>query len=253
MNVWLAGLLTLALAASPLAAGAVEYRLRVANLDDGAYFHFAENDRYDRDSPFRLPGLEPAIDRGSLPNGVFVASRSLVAADVGTARSFEAVEVRSLPDSRPAGQWQEVRWEGTPGERSVWVVRGYGLSRQAVVGVGLTAPTGEFRHYIPHGVGPGAARLRVGRIGLDFVEFWEGREGLWRRFLAPKLDLHRGIAAVVGENPNAVYPDAVFLIIDQPPAPTTYDIAIAWHNRSRGRSNPFLDGPGIGPSDDSRR
>ena len=243
-----------ALLASPSEATPAEYRLRVANLDDGAYFHFAERDGHDLATPFVLRRLGPALEQSGLPSGVFVSSRVVVPVEAETARSFAAVEVRPLGPSPSTGQWLEVRWEGKPGERAVWAVRGEGVIRQAVVGVGLRAPSGDLRHYVPFAPGPGDWKVRAARLGLEFVEFWEGHADLWRRFLGPKIDLAAGAAAVVAENPNAQYPDAVFVVIDQPPTPTTYDVVIAWHHRSRGRFNPYLEGPtNTGPGPDNSR
>lgn len=245
--------LLLAILAAPSVVGATEYRLRVANLDDTAYFHFAERNGHDSETPFVLRGLGPALEQGGLPSGVFVPRRAILPAAGGTLRSFAAVEARPLSPSPSAGQWQEVRWEGKPGERAVWVVRGEGVIRQAVVGVGLRAAGGDLRHYIPFTPGPGAWKVRAVRVGLEFVEFWDGRDGLWPRYLGPKLELAPGIAVVVGENPNAEYPDAVFLVVEQPPAPTTYDAVIAWRHRSRGQFNPYYEGPGLGGSDTDAR
>jgi len=243
--------LLLAIVAPASVATAAEYRLRVANLDDEAYFHFADRDGNDSASPFVLRRLEPALEQRTVPGGVFVPSRTLLPADPGRVRSFGAVEARPLPDQRrDTGQWQEIRWEGKPGERAVWVIQGDGVQvRQGVVGVGLRAPRGEFRHYIPFTPVPGAWKVRAARLGLDFIDFWYGQDGLWQRFLGHRLDLATGIAAVVGENPNAVYPDSVFLVIDQPPAPATYDVVIAWRNRSRGQFNRYHEGPGSGGVD----
>lgn len=249
---WVAALLV-AILATPSLVWAVEYRLRVANLHDSAYFHFATSDGGPSDSPYALPGLVPALTSGTLGTGVFVPSRSLVAADGPTARSLNAVEARPVGDASQRGQWLEVRWEGRPGQRAVWVVRGEGIFQPAVVGVGLPAQNGQFRHFIPLALAPGAWRLRAARIGLDFIDFWYGREGLWRRHLGPRLDLGRGIAAVVGENPNSVYSDAVFLVIEQPSTPTTWDVVIAWRHRERGRVNPYFEGPGVDGSEPSVR
>ena len=242
-----------AIVAFPSVATAAEYRLRVANVDDTSYFHFAERNGHDSETPFVLRGLGPALDQGALPGGVFVTRRTLLPAAGGTLRSFGAVEARPLSPSPGAGQWQEVRWDGKPGERAVWIVRGEGIIRAAVVGVGLRAAGGDLRHYIPFTPGPGAWKVRVVRVGLEFVEFWEGRDGLWLRYLGPRLELAPGIAAVVGENPNSEYPDSVFLVVEQPPTPTTYDVVIAWRHRARGQFNPYYEGPGLGGSDTDAR
>jgi len=196
-----------------------------------------------------LRRLEPALEQSALPSGVFVTSRTLVPADRGRVRSFGAVEARPLSQAPSPGEWQEVRWEGKPGERVVWIIQGEGVVRQGVVGVGLRGAGGEFRHYIPFTPGPRAWKVRAARLGLEFVDFWYGRDGLWTRVLGPRLDLATGIAAVVAENPNSVYADSVFLVIEQPPATTTYDVVIAWRHRGRGQFNPYYEGPGSGGVD----
>jgi hypothetical protein len=246
-----AGLVALlaTICATPVPAPAVEYRLRVANLDDSAYFHFARRDGHDTESPFVLPRLEGALEQGTLPGGVFVSSRALLAVDTARARSFGAADTRQLAPSPGAGQWQEVRWDGTAGQRAVWVVHGEGTVRQGVVGVGLRGPKGDLRHYIPWAPGPGDWRVRAARLGLDFVDFWYGRDGLWGRYLGPRLDLASGIAAVVAENPNTAYADSVFLVVQQPSTPTTYDVVIAWRHRTRGHFNPYYDVGGQGGAD----
>jgi len=228
--------------ASP--ASATEYRLRVLNLDDSAYFHFADPDGNDSASPFALRRLEPVLAGGTLPGGILVMSRELMPVPAGTARSFAAVQARPLGQAPTEGPWQELRWEGKPGERSVWVVRGEGIAQQGAVGVGLRASSGEFRHYIPFVPSPGTWKVRAARLGLDLVDFWYGRDGLWERYLGGRLDLTAGVAAVVAENPNAVYADSVFLVIEQPPTATTYDVVIAWRQRGRGHFNPYYEGPG---------
>lgn len=233
-----------AILAAPSVVLASEYRLRVANVDDTAYFHFAERDGHDAETPFVLRGLGPALEQGALPSGVFVPRRALLPVAGGTLRSFAAVEARPLSPAPGTGQWQEVRWEGKPGERAVWVVRGEGVAHQAVVGVGLRAEGGDLRHYIPFTPGPGPWKVHAARLGLDFVDFWYGRDGLWERYLGPKLDLTAGVGAVVAENPNAAYADSVFLVIEQPPTSTTYDVVIAWRQRGRGHFNPYYEGPG---------
>ncbi len=246
---WLVSL-ALGVLLSPCAAQAVEYRLRVANLTDPVYFHFAEPDRGNRDSPFSMQKLRAALDGGTVPLAGFVWSRDLVAADVLTAQSFRAVALPLPGEVRRQGQWQEVRWEGRPGERTVWVVRGEGVHHQAAVAVSLTTPsTGQFRHYHPYTVGSG---LRVEKVGRSVIDASEGRDDLWRRYLGPRLDLKESIAGVVGENYNSAYPDAVYFVIEQPSDAATYSAVIGWRHRERGIFNPSFDGAGGGSESISR-
>jgi hypothetical protein len=136
-----------------------------------------------------------------------------------------------------------VRWEGQPGQRTVWLVRGEGLDRPAVIGVGLPAGAdGPFRHYQPYTVPADASPIRVARIGLGVIDWSDGRDDLWRRYLGRSLRVREGLAVVVGENQNLGFADSVFVVIEAGTAPTTYDVAIGWRHRGRGRHNPFTDG-----------
>lgn len=235
----------------PSPTGAVEYRLRVANLQDAAYFHYAEKNGALRDSPFSLDRLRAALDRGEVPSAVFVASRHLVSAQDGTARSFDAVAIRPSSEPRQEGQWQEVRWNGGPGERVVIVVEAPDVHLQEVTGVGLgAAGSGQFRHYVPYSASLLPERTRATRVGLALIDFWEGKSGLWQK-LARHMDLGEGIAALVAENRSMVFADWVFLVIDHPPAPTTYDVVIAWRDRERLRATQW-EGAGGGADPGSR-
>ncbi len=236
----------LVLSLLPLPLEATEYRLRVASVQESAYFYFAETDGAHPDSPFSLNRLKSALNSGEVAPAVFVSSRDLVPATAGTARSFDAVVVRPAGELRQEGQWQEVRWEGKPGERAVWVVQGQGVHFQEVVGVGLTvAEARQFRHFIPQGASLAAAPLRATRFPETLIDFWDGRSGLWQRWLGRHVDLREGLAAVVGQNRNPVFADSVFLVIQLAPTPTTYDVVIAWRNRKPTRTNQW-EGAGGG-------
>ena len=237
------------LAPSPVEA--IEYRLRVANVVESGYFHYAEVDGRQPDSPFALDRLRTALDRAEVPSGVLV-SRKVLPANAATARSFEAVAVRPAGEVTQEGRWQEIRWEGKPGEKAVWVVQGQGTHLQEVTGVGLVAgTTGQFRHYVPYGASLSPVPLRATRFPLTLIEFWEGKSGLWQRWLARHVDLGEGVAVIVGENGNLVYADSVFLVIQQGSAAATYTVALAWRDRERTRTNQWEGA--LGGADPSAR
>lgn len=236
---------------APLPVEAIEYRLRVANVVESGYFQYAEVDGQQPDSPFALDRLRTALDRGEVPSGVLV-SRQVLPANAARARSFEAVAVSPAGEVKEEGQWQEIRWEGKPGEKVVWVVQGQGTHLQEVTGVGLVAgASGRFRHYVPYGASLSPSPLRVIRFPLPLIEFWEGKSGLWQRWLARSVDLGGGIAAIVGENGNLVYADSVFLVIQQGSAAATYTVAVAWRDRKRTRTNQW-EGAGGGADPTAR-
>ncbi|HYB71501.1 MAG TPA: hypothetical protein VEH80_12545 [Candidatus Bathyarchaeia archaeon] len=222
----LAGLLSLV----PLSAGAVEYRLNVASLWDSAlpaYLSTAE--LYDGASGPGLARLEENLDQGEVPPGVMLSDRPLRWASESVAHAYGTVRV--LAEIRHAGEgalrWDEVRWEGKPGERSVWVIapggraRAHSLYRAALKGDG---PMRQFMAYIP----VNGNRSPAVKYGLSFLWFYEERGGLWERYLSRSLDLHDGLGAVVGENSNRTFPDQVYLVVQQGAQPTTYKAVLVW-------------------------
>jgi hypothetical protein len=106
-------------------AHAVEYRLLVASIFDAALMSFV--------SPPELlngasgPGLErveKGLDNGQIDLGAMPAGRPLVSVTADVAKAWGAVPVPSvLPARGDAGRWDEVRWQGNPGERSIWMIR----------------------------------------------------------------------------------------------------------------------------------
>jgi hypothetical protein len=223
----LAGLLTLV----PMsAARAIEYRLDVANLWDTAlpaYLSTAE--LYDGASGPGLARLEESLDQGGVPRGVLLGDRSLRWASESVAQAYGTVRV--LAEITPGGEgrprWDEVRWDGKPGERSVWVIapsgraRAHSLYRTVLKGDG---PMRQFMAYVP----VNGNRSQAVKYGLNFLWFYEERGGLWDRYLSRSLDLHEGLGAVVGENTNRTFPDQVYLIVQQGAQPTTYKAVLVW-------------------------
>lgn len=136
-----------------------------------------------------------------------------------------------------------MRWEGRPGERSIWIVKPNGReSPQAVSHVvlkGTTPPT----LYRPYTVAPGASRVPVIQLGIPLIAFQESRGDVWDKYVAKSLDLGHGIGVVVGVNSNAVLADLAYIIVEQGPTPTTFEVVITWSNsnaQAPGGGGPVL-------------
>src|SRR5229473_1775658 len=147
----IAGLLASLLGPPP--AHAVEYRLEVANLWETALYPFAKPaELRDGASGPGLERLEASLDQGAMPHAVFLRDRTLRWSSEAVAHAYGTVRV--LAEIKAAGdgtRWDEVRWEGKPGERSVWMVlpseRGLiwdrYVSKSLDLGDGLGAVVGE--------------------------------------------------------------------------------------------------------------
>ena len=233
--IWVA-LAALLVQATP--AHAVEYRLLVANVFDTALTSFvtAKDLSYGATGP-GLVRLETVLDTGELDLGAMPAGRPLVGVPESIARAWGAVAVRAdiARGGIGAGRWDEVRWQGAPGERSIWLVRATGNAKpQHVMRVTLEG-SGPVRLYLPF-TRTGSERLAVLQVPQPLIEFYENRGNVWDKWVARGLDLGQGVGAVVGiNNNNALNADLVYLVVQQGDRPTTYRAVISWLDRNIDR------------------
>ncbi len=96
----------------------------------------------------------------------------------------------------------EVRWDGKPGERSVWVIAPSGRGRPQELYRVVLQGTGPLRQFTPCAPTNGH-KLPVVKYPLEFLWFHEERGDLWDRYLAQALDLSQGIGVVAGSNCGA--------------------------------------------------
>jgi hypothetical protein len=233
----------LALAAA-VPASAVEYRLQVVSVEDKAMGAFLSADEFkDGATGPGLRKLEAVLDGGDLSRAVLFHDRHLQRAGDRVARAYGAVPVRvDVQTGGHEGQlWDDVRWEGKPGEQSVWPVTPGSTITQEVQRLALkgTGPLRQFRSYAMPSRGP---KVPAVNFPLSFLWFHEERGGVWEKYVSKVLDLGEGIGAVVGVNHNEVYTDSVYLVVRHAAEPTTYKAVIFWNSRKINRS--YLDGPG---------
>ncbi|MDO8479464.1 MAG: hypothetical protein Q7W02_25375 [Candidatus Rokubacteria bacterium] len=226
-------------------AGAVEYRLKVASIFDQAMMSFLS--RGELDDGATGPGfqrLAAQLDQGSGDRGMNVTHRPLNAVPDSIARAWGGVAIRAqIARGGVVSYWDEVRWDGRPGERSIWIVKPNGReSPQAVSHVvlkGTTPPT----LYQPYTAACGTTRLPVMQLGIPLIAFQEWRGDVWDKYVAKSLNLSHGIGAVVGVNNNAVMANLVYIIVEQGPTPTTFEVVITWSDsnaQAPGGGGPVL-------------
>jgi hypothetical protein len=221
MGALLAGILV---SGSALPARAVEYRLEVVNLWETAlYAYAAAAELHDGASGPGLERFQASLDDATMSRGVVLGDRTLRWASESVARAYGTTrvlaEIHAGGDGHPL--WDEVRWDGKPGERSVWMVLPSGrgrperLYRAVLKGDG---PPRQFLAYVP----TRGTRSAAVKYPLAFLWAYESRGTVWQRYVSGSIDLSQGIGAVVGENDNQSLPDTVYLIIEQGAQPTTY-------------------------------
>ena len=215
----------------PLAGEAVEYRLQVASLYNDAFFALLGAASIRGEGPVDSRLVE-ALDRGEVPAGAFLYGRMLEVAPARVATSFGASLVRA--EARLGQEitlrGSEVRWEGTPGEHSVWVIAPVNRWETEARNVALKG-TGPLVWAIPHLMALVHSRSKAVGIPLGFAQAYEGNAGLWGKYLSAALDLGEGIGVVVGDNSSSVFADHVYIVVKHAPAPTTYQVVIGWGRR----------------------
>lgn len=221
--------LTILCAVTP--AQAVEYRLEVASLWESALYPFAKAaELRDGASGPGLDQLEASLDQGAMPHAVILRDRTLRWSSEAVARAYGTVRV--LAEIKPAGEgrrWDEVRWEGKPGERSVWMVLPSGSGRPQQLYRTVLKGAGPMRQFLPY-VPVNGSRSAAVKYPLNFLWFHEERGLIWDRYVSRSLDLSEGLGAVVGENFNQAFPDQVYLIVQHGAQPTTYKAVLLWRD-----------------------
>ena len=230
-------------------AGATEYRLQVANMYRESFAHYLDGPIGSGSGELVMERLGRALDTGKVPDGALLYDRSLRYGWEALAGSFRAVKV--IAEIKPAEgsrRWDEVIWQGMPGERSVWVIAPTTTRTQEVVQIalqGVAAGSGEppaLRHYLPYRVTGSPVPQTVVTYPLALLRFNEDRgPTLWDRYLSRSVGLGQGIAVVVGENSNPSFADWVYLVVQHPPQPATFKAVVAWERR-RGSDRSNIEG-----------
>ncbi len=230
----------IALLSTALPAEAVEYRLRVVSIPDTAYTSFLlPGESKDGASGPGLDRLEATLDRGAFPPGPVLFDRRVQPVRESLARAYGGARV--LPQVTLGGEgpivWDEMVWDGNPGEQSVWIISPSILNFQEVYNVALKG-TGPLRNYQPYNFPMDGSKVGAVLIPLNFLWVQEERGTAWDKYISRSLDLGSGIGAVVGVNFNPQFPDQVYLITRHAEQPTTYKAVVVWRHRKFDRQAP---------------
>ena len=232
----LAALLALLGASS---AWAVEYKLQVVSVHDDALKSFFKlGEARDGASGPGLDRLEASLDKGDFPKAVLLYDRHLQAAREALAIAWGGVPIRAEIQKGGDGKnlWDEVRWEGKPGEQSVWVVFPDGTRPQELVRMALKG-NGPIRHFRPYSTPGGGEKLDALTFPLSFLSTGEEEGSVWQKHIAPRLDLSRGIGVLVGDQ-REFSADHAYIIVSHGAEPTTYKAVLAWKRRDLDIESP---------------
>jgi hypothetical protein len=223
--------------------GLVEYRLRVLNVRDEAFTAFLGlADAAQGETGAGVLRFVSAADAGQVRGGVLY-DRHPAPLSEAAARAWGATPAPSrikLLDGR-SDAWDEVRWYGRPGERSVWRIASRNRRPQAVRRVAITERDG-LAHYRPLG-GALFARERamVTTVSLAYLRHAQANAHA-ADYVARYLDVRRGLAVVVGANEDQVFADEAYVVVTHPSGPATYEAVLAWVARGGERDTTGVRG-----------
>jgi hypothetical protein len=238
----LAACVTARTVAPPVVApGLVEYRLRTLSLWHDAFTSFLSSaELVDGATGPGLTRLAGVADAGTLGRGTVLYDRHITAVPPSLLAAFDAVPVEAQIKLGGAGRdfWDEARWYGKPGERSVWMITARNRRPQEVRRVGLSDTT-AIAQFQPTGRPLfGATPQAAVAVPVAFVDHADGRATRSPHVIGG-LDPSRAIAAVVARN-DVLFPDRVYLVITHAARAATYEALLAWAERvvERGTSDP---------------
>ena len=235
----------LAVLALETPAAAVEYRLKVASIFEQSLTSFLSNGELnDGGTGPGFQQLEAGLDQGTVGRGVMITHRPLNSVPSSIARAWGGISVPAqIARGGVVSFWDEVRWDGRPGERSIWIVKPDGRERpQAVKRVVLKGTT-PLTIYRPYAVACGKTRVPVMDMPIPLMAFQESRGDVWDKYVAKNIDMRHGVGVVVGVNNQGVLADLVYIIVEQGPNPTTFEVVMTWYDRdveSPGGGGPVL-------------
>lgn len=224
---------------------AVEYRLKVVSVFEQSLTSFlSQGDFRDGATGPGFERLADVLNQGTANRGMIVTQRPLAAVPESIARAWGGVSV-TAPIARGGvtSSWDEVRWDGRPGERSIWIVRSDGRMRPQTIRRVLLGGTTPLTMNQPFAADCGKVRVPAMRMPVPLMAFQEQRGDIWDKYVAKSLDLRHGVGVVVGTNANSVLPDLVYIIVQQGPEPTTFQIVFSWagsDTESPGGGGPVL-------------
>ena len=183
------------------------------------------------------PGLQrlaEVADAGQLEHGAVLLDRHVSEVVAPGAFGATPVTARVKLGGARRDYWDEARWIGKPGERTVWVITARNRRPQELRRIGLSDPTG-LTHYLPlreplFGRAPEAA-VAVGLSSLQHAQE-RGAAGGW---VDRALDRSRGIGALVAVNDAELFADRVYLVVTHAASAATYEAVLAWGQRGQER------------------
>jgi hypothetical protein len=221
-------------------AGLVEYRLRALSMRHEAFTSFlSTGELADGVAGPGLERLADAADGGELGRGIVLYDRHIVPVEASVARAFGATPVHARVKLGGAGTdyWDEARWYGKPGERTVWMITARNRRPPELRRIALSDVTAlaQFRPVPPplFGATPEAT------VAVPFSYLHHAQErGAAGAYLDRTLDRSRALSAVVAVNDDLVFADRVYLVVTHAVSAATYEAVLAWGGRGEERELP---------------
>jgi hypothetical protein len=221
----------------PTTSGFVEYRLRTLSLRNDAFTSFlGSGELADGAAGLGLARFAGAADAGDLHRGVVLYDRHVAVLAAREAQAFGATPVEARVKLGGAGRdyWDEARWYGTPGERTVWMIAARHRRPQEVRRLALSDVTAlaQFRPVRPPLFG--ATPQATVSVAFQYLHAAQER-GVAGAFVDRTLDGSRALSAIVAVSDDPAFPDRVYLVVTHAATAATYEAVVAWGERALER------------------
>jgi hypothetical protein len=223
---WLAA--CLGMLASP--AGAVEYRLQVANLDYLAVAAYAGPPATPLPGTNTLARLETLLDQMGLA-AALIPGREVHLLDHPGYGAMVPPRLSVRPPTREQA-WTTLVWDGNPSETYAFVVRTEMMAWQEAYVVAAN-PAGTLRLLALGGPSLfGGRAYEVPQVSYHYLAnaLDQRTFAAWVAHNAKSLN---GMAVVIGKGDHRVYnPDRVYALLTTPAQPHTFKLVIGWCDHS---------------------
>jgi hypothetical protein len=217
-----------------LPAWAVEYRLQVANIDDRTFSSYEGKAPSWTSMKEPMGRLEARLDNSQFSNAAILPGHHVELLEDPAYGGTTPTRVSLLPATRHQ-DWSTYVFDANPGDTVTFVVRTDMIAWQKAVDVAADV-NGTLRRLSIGGPGIfGNSSREVPQVTEEFLANAVDR-GTFPQYVAQHAKAVDGMSFVVGQGTNPEYdPDQVYIVLNLPPQPHTFQAVIGWQDRQGGR------------------
>jgi hypothetical protein len=203
-------------------AWAVEYRLQVVNLD------YLTVSSYDSGNG-NISRLQTRLDNMEFPPSAVIPGREVQLLEDPQYGGKTPERLSILPTTKEQA-WTTLIWDGTPGDRMVFVVKSDMVAWQQARFVAAN-PEGTCRQLrLGNPSLFGGLTYEVPEVSYDFLANAVDQQ-IFPRWVQQNAKSLNGLSIVIGQGRSLFYnPDRVYIVLSMPPTPHTFKVVIGWRD-----------------------